>query len=60
VCFDPRFKFHFYDLDFCRSCEQAGLRMGTWPIALMHGSAGSFATPAWQCAYELYLAKWKE
>src|SRR6202040_2197915 len=25
--FDPRFTFHFYDLDFCRQAEQMGLRM---------------------------------
>jgi GT2 family glycosyltransferase len=60
VRFDPRFKFHFYDLDFSRTCEQAGLRMGTWPIAVTHGSTGNFGTPAWQSAYEAYLEKWKE
>jgi GT2 family glycosyltransferase len=58
VLFDPKFAFHFYDLDFCRSCEKAGLRMGTWPIAVTHASAGSYGTPEWTAAYHLYLAKW--
>lgn len=60
VGFDPRFAFHFYDLDFCRSCEQAGLTMGTWPIALTHASGGKLGTPEWKAAYAAYLAKWGE
>ena len=59
VRFDPRFPFHFYDTDFCRSCERAGLTMGTWPIALTHASAGEgFAGPAWDAAHRAYLDKW--
>jgi hypothetical protein len=58
--FDPRFAFHFYDLDFCRTCEAAGLRLGTWPIAITHGSIGSFGTPEFYRAYEAYIAKWGE
>jgi GT2 family glycosyltransferase len=58
VRFDPRFAFHFYDLDFCRSCEKAGLHMGTWPIAVTHASAGAYGTPEWTAAYHAYLAKW--
>ena len=61
VRFDPQFAFHFYDTDFCRSCERAGLRMGTWPIALTHASAGAgWATSGWDAAYRAYLAKWGE
>jgi GT2 family glycosyltransferase len=59
VRFDPRFPFHFYDTDFCRACEAAGLRLGTWPIALTHASAGeNWAGKAWDIAYGEYLAKW--
>lgn len=59
VRFDPRFRFHFYDTDFCRSCEKAGLRMGTWPIALTHKSAGrNWAGPDWDDAFRAYLDKW--
>lgn len=61
VRFDPRFRFHFYDADFCRSCEKAGLRMGTWPIALTHASYGQGGVgPDWDEAYRLYLEKWGE
>jgi hypothetical protein len=60
VRFDPQFRFHFYDTDFSRSCEQAGLSMGTWPIALTHLSAGKWQTPEWDAAFQAYLAKWRE
>ena len=59
VRFDPRFAFHFYDLDFCRSCERAGLRMGTWPIAITHRSAGgAYGSAPWVEAYRAYVDKW--
>lgn len=60
VRFDPQFKFHFYDLDFCRACEEAGLRMGTWPLDVAHGSTGAYGSAEWREARDLYLAKWKE
>ncbi len=56
--FDERFAFHFYDLDFCRQAEQAGLRMGTWPISVVHESAGTFVSEGWRRGYDLYLEKW--
>jgi hypothetical protein len=40
--FDPRFRFHCYDSDFCHMARRLGLRIGTWPIPLTHGSGGSF------------------
>lgn len=58
VRFDPVFDFHFYDLDFCRSARQAGLRLGTWPICLTHQSGGSFESPAWLKAHAKYVRKW--
>jgi len=60
VFFDPRFDFHFYDMDFCRSARQAGLRLGTWPICLCHQSRGAFGKGRWRELYQTYLAKWKE
>ena len=56
--FDQRFDFHFYDLDFCRQAEQAGLRMGTWPISVVHESSGGFTGDAWSRGYDSYLSKW--
>ena len=60
VRFDPQFDFHFYDLDFCRSARQSGLRLGTWPIAITHQSNGAFGSERWQALYRAYLGKWKE
>lgn len=56
--FDERFDFHFYDLDFCREAEQAGLAMGTWPIAVVHESRGGYVSDSWRQGYERYLEKW--
>lgn len=56
--FDERFAFHFYDLDFCRACVLAGLRLGTWPLAITHESDGAFDTPPWRQAMAQYLLKW--
>ena len=58
VRFDPAFDFHFYDLDFCRSARAAGLRLGTWPIAMTHQSGGAFGTARWAQMYQNYLEKW--
>jgi hypothetical protein len=59
VLFDESFDFHFYDLDFCRTAEVRGLRMGTWAINVMHESDGAFGTPGWREGYRRYLAKWQ-
>ena len=58
--FDPQFKFHFYDLDFCRQAEIRGIRMGTWAISLVHASAGALGVESWRAAYREYLAKYGE
>lgn len=59
VRFDPRFHFHFYDLDFCRSARAAGLRLATWPICLTHQSEGVFNTGQWREERLVYRDKWK-
>jgi hypothetical protein len=56
--FDERFDFHFYDLDICRQAELKRVSMGTYPIALIHESVGSFDSPAWKTGYAKYLEKW--
>ena len=61
VRFDPQLGFHFYDLDFCRAAERAGLRIGVWPIALTHASSGaSIQSQAWEQSMRRYLEKWGE
>jgi GT2 family glycosyltransferase len=59
VTFDARVRFHCYDLDFCRSAGKAGLKVGTWPLALTHASVGNFASPAWRAEAAVYLEKWR-
>lgn len=59
VRFDAALGFHLYDLDFCLSAHQAGLRLGTWPIALSHKSIGaSVNSAAWQTSSEVFARKW--
>ena len=58
--FDPRFEFHFYDMDFCRSARQKGLRLGTWPICITHQSGGAFGSETWREKYRSYLEKWND
>jgi GT2 family glycosyltransferase len=60
VGFDTRFKFDFYDVDFCRSAREKGLRVGCWPIALTHQSMGMFGSASWHAGYAAYLEKWKD
>jgi len=56
--FDERFAFHFYDMDFCRSAERLGVTLGTWPLAVVHGSGGNFRSPGWKAGLAQYRAKW--
>lgn len=58
VIFDPRFDFHFYDMDFCRSAREKGLRLGTWNIALTHQSGGAFNSDPWLEKRDAYRSKW--
>ena len=58
VRFDPRFDFHFYDMDFCRSARAAGLTLGCDAVALTHLSQDAFGSEAWQRNYAVYLEKW--
>lgn len=56
--FDERFDFHFYDLDFSRTARQYGLKIGTWPIHLLHASKGNLEDPRWRSNLERYTVKW--
>ncbi|MEB3316778.1 MAG: tetratricopeptide repeat protein [Cyanobacteriota bacterium] len=57
--FEPLLPFHFYDLDFCRAAAAAGLRLGVWPLELIHASGGGAFTPSWKAALVLYQQKWE-
>jgi GT2 family glycosyltransferase len=58
--FDPRFDFHLYDVDFCRTAREKGLRLGTWAISLTHQSAGRCGSQEWVKNYLKYLDKWTD
>lgn len=58
--FDEKFKFHFYDMDFCRQAEVRGISMGTIPLSLIHESGGNFGSEGWSRSYQNYLQKWGE
>lgn len=58
VFFDERFLFDFYDLDFCRSASGARLSIGTWPIEIIHQSAGCFGGEGWLDSRDKYFQKW--
>ena len=61
IRFDPRFAFHFYDMDFSRMCAQAGLKLGTWPISIAHESTGGgYGGAEWRAGKLIYLDKWVE
>jgi len=59
IRFDERFKFHFYDVDFCRSLERAGLNLGVYPVSLTHQSSGQAGGEAWASEYIEYARKWR-
>ena len=58
--FDPRFHFHFYDMDFCRQAELRNVKMGTCALSLVHASAGELGNVGWRAAYDDYLRKYEE
>ena len=58
--FDENFKYHFYDLDFCRQAEIKNLTMGTIPLSVAHESEGNLFSAEWVNSYQTYLNKWKE
>ena len=57
VRFDERYNFHFYDMDICRQFEQKQLRLGTWPVSVLHGSHGSYGSGFIE-EYPKYVDKW--
>lgn len=58
IRFDPRFKYHHYDMDFSRQCEMAGLTMGVWPIAMTHAPTTGDLSQTWFDSGTVYLNKW--
>jgi hypothetical protein len=59
VRFDSKFKFHFYDLDFSRTCEEKGLTLGTIMLAICHAGKGNMSAPEYIEMYKQYNEKWE-
>ncbi|MDC0913762.1 glycosyltransferase, partial [Paracoccaceae bacterium] len=57
IRFDERFKFHFYDVDFCRVIEEKKLSCGTVPISVIHKSDGVY-DEIWRQSFSKYEDKW--
>lgn len=57
--FDEAFKFHFYDMDFCRTAETLNLKMGTIPLSVVHESGGNFGNEQWKDNLSTYIKKWE-
>jgi GT2 family glycosyltransferase len=55
--FDPQFTLNHYDLDFCHSASAVGLRIGVWPIWVVHGSPGGYCTEPWHKSAAQYIKK---
>lgn len=60
LMFDERFTFHFCDLDLCRQAERKSIKMGTWPLSMVHESGGTFGGASWREGYRTYLERWIE
>ena len=56
---EDNFRFHWYDMDICAQAHKLGLRVGTAPILLTHGSVGaSVAQPEFMKGQRRFVEKW--
>jgi len=59
IRFDERFAFHLYDIDFCLSCHQAQLTLGTASICCHHGSMGNALSDSYRTDLKAFWSKWQ-
>lgn len=58
--FDERHKFHHYDISSCLVANERKLKMGTWPIFVIHhGLGNSYMTPEWETSNEEFKKNWQ-
>ena len=58
--FDERHKFHHYDIASCLGANEKKLKMGTWPIFVVHhGLGNSFLTPEWEESNKIFKENWQ-
>jgi hypothetical protein len=60
LSFDERFKFHFYDADFCKSAVNKKCKLGTFPLALLHAGKGNMNSPEYIDGYKEFYRKWND
>lgn len=59
--FGEEYKYHMYDVDFCRTASTLGLTLGTIQLAVMHRGQGTgYDSDAWWEDYHAYCKKWGE
>ena len=58
--FDERHKFHHYDISSCLLANEKKLKMGTYPIFVVHhGLGNSYMTPDWEASNEEFKKNWQ-
>jgi hypothetical protein len=58
--FDERHKFHHYDIASCLGANEKKLKMGTYPIFVVHhGLGSSFMTPEWEESNKIFKENWQ-
>ena len=58
--FDERHKFHHYDIASCLGANEKKLKMGTWPIFVVHhGLGSSYLTPEWEESNKIFKENWQ-
>jgi len=56
--FDESFTFHFYDMSTCLNANAMGLKIGVWPIFVIHHGLGNFLDdPIWDRESKTFLSK---
>jgi hypothetical protein len=58
--FDERHKFHHYDIASCLGANEKKLKMGTYPIFVVHhGLGNSYLTPEWEESNRIFKENWQ-
>jgi len=58
--FDERHHFHHYDIASCLGANEKKLKMGTYPIFVVHyGLGNSFMTPEWEQSNIIFKDSWQ-
>jgi hypothetical protein len=60
--FNENYEFHHYDLASCLDAKKKGLKIGVYPIHIMHESPGldSFSSPTWLASNHRFLEEYGE